>query len=189
MRNQFFLRHSILWLAFLAVFGACSGKTKVESDLGVRGAPDWVNEGTQVLNDRDGRLFHGVGFAQEMGNESLQISTANERARAEVARILTSYMDVVSRDFATSASSDDERLTEQQVSRQIHNFTKVNLSGAKVLGHWKDKRNGNIWSAAELDMKHIKSTLQAVDQMNDDLKRYIDDNGDNIFDRVAKERR
>ncbi|MCG6934911.1 MAG: hypothetical protein LJE73_03325, partial [Proteobacteria bacterium] len=96
-KNLFLISGVILLLA------ACASKTTVESDLGISGAPDWVNEGTQYLNDKDGRLFHGVGQAPAMGDESLQISTADNRARAEVARILTSYLDVVSNDY-TSAS-------------------------------------------------------------------------------------
>ncbi len=78
----------------LLLLAGCSGKTMVESDLGIKGAPDWVNEGTQVLNDKDGRYFRGVGQAPPMADDSLQISTADSRARAEVAKMISSYIDV-----------------------------------------------------------------------------------------------
>jgi len=38
-------------------------------------------------------------------------------------------------------------------------------------------------------MKHVKSTLDGVQDMNTDLKRYIETQADNIFDRVAKEKK
>ena len=46
--------------AFLCVLlTACTGgATKIESDLGIKGAPDWVNEGTQAVSNKDGRLIH-----------------------------------------------------------------------------------------------------------------------------------
>jgi len=181
VKNLLLLGTSLLLLA------ACASKTTVESDLGIRGAPDWVNEGTQYLNDRDGRLFHGVGQAPLMGDESLQISTADNRARAEVARILSSYLDVVSNDYTTATGSSDQAVSQQAVSRQIRNLTKVNLAGAKIIGHWKDEQTGAIYSIAELDLSGVKDITAQVRDMNADLKRYLLDHGNNIFDTLAQE--
>lgn len=169
----------------VAMLAGCGGKTSVESDLGIKGAPDWVNEGTNILNDKGGRLFHGVGSAPKLGDESLQRSTADDRARAEVARMLTSYMDVVSSDYLASVGAGAGSEAEQTVTRQIKNLTKINLTGSKVIGRWADKKTGNVWSIVELDMKQVKSTLGSVGDMNDDLRRYISSNADNIFDKVS----
>ena len=38
-------------------------------------------------------------------------------------------------------------------------------------------------------MKHVKSTLAGTQDMNEDLRRYIETSADNIFDRVAKEKK
>ena len=179
-------------MAFIASMAllmlACSSKTVVESDLGMSGAPEWVNEGTQYLNDDDGRKFHGVGQAAPMGDVSLQISTADNRARAEVARILSSFMDVVSNDYSEAAGSGNDTVSQQSVSRQIKNLTKVNLTGVKIIGHWKNKKDGSVFSIAELDMAHMKKTLGMVNDMNQNLSRYINQNANNIFDKVAQEK-
>lgn len=178
----------LLGIAALTAFiAACSSTTKVESDLGIKGAPDWVNEGTSILNDKDGRLFHGVGSASPSGDMSLQKSVADDRARAEVARVLSSYMDVVSSDYMAAAKAGGTGVAEESVSRQIKNLSKVNLTGARIIGSWRDPKTNIIYSLAELDMKHVKSTLDGVQDMNVDLKRYIETQADNIFDRVAKE--
>jgi len=177
-------------VAVLAAFvAACSSTTKVESDLGLKGAPDWVNQGSSVLNDKDGRLFHGVGSASPTGDMSLQKSVADDRARAEVARVLSSYMDVVTSDYMASAKSGSAGVADESVSRQIKNLSKVNLTGAKIIGSWRDPKTNIIYSVAELDMKHVKDTLSGVQDMNTDLKRYIETQADNIFDRVAKEKK
>jgi len=174
---------------FVFAFTACSSTTKVESNLGIKGAPDWVNEGTNILNSKDGRLFHGVGSASPMGDMALQKSTADDRARAEVARVLSSYLDVVSNDYMSSAKSGDTSVSEEAVSRQIKNLSKVNLTGAKIIGDWRDPKTDIIYAIAELDMNHVKSTLSNVQDMNSDLKRYIETSAENIFDRVAKEKK
>lgn len=182
-------------LLFAVAISACSSTTQVESDLGIKGAPDWVNKGTNILNDKDGRLFHGVGSASPMGDMALQKSAADDRARAEVARVLSSYMDVVSSDYLSSAKSGPSAnaggasVAEESVSRQIKALTKVNLAGARIIGNWRDPKSNIIYSIAELDMKHVKSTLAGTRDMNDDLRRYIETSADNIFDRVAKEKK
>ena len=188
MRTSSLLQIFLLTIALLLT--ACGGKTTVKSDLGIRGAPDWVNEGTNILNDKNGRLFHGVGSAPEMGDQSLQRSTADDRARAEVARVLSSYMEVVSNDYLASTSTGIDSEAEQTVTRQVKNLTKLNLTGAKIIGRWADKRTKNIYSIAELDMKHVKSTLKNVKDMNENLRRYINTHSDNIFDKLStKEKR
>lgn len=186
--SRFFIKLLPVLLLGLVVSG-CSSTTKVESDLHIKGAPDWVNKGTAILNDKDGRLFHGVGSASPMGEMSLQKATADDRARAEVARILSSYMDVVSNDYLASAKAGDKGVSEESVSRQVKALTKVNLAGAKIIGSWRDPKTNIIYSIAELDMKQVKSTVAGAQEMNDNLKRYIETSADNIFDRVAKERK
>lgn len=178
-------------VALVLALAACGGgKTVVESDLRISGAPDWVNKGTNVLNDKNGRLFHGVGSSAAMGDDSLQRSTADERARAEVARIFSSYMDVISNDYAAATGTGADASAEQAVSRQVKAVTKMNLSGSKIIGRWKDSRTSMVYSICELDLSHVKGTIQGAKDMNEDLRRYIDRNAENIFDKVsAKESR
>jgi hypothetical protein len=190
MKNLTALKKLLSLAMLVAVFSGCSSEpTKVESNLGIKGAPDWVNKGSNILSTKDGRMFHGVGSATPMGDEALQKSTADERARAEVARVLSSYLDVVSNDYSASAKSGDTGVNEEAVSRQIKNTTKVNMAGARIIGSWRDPKTNTIWSIAELDMQHVKSTMAGVNEMNADLKRYIETSADNIFDRIAKEKK
>ena len=189
MKESFALAKLLSVAMLTAVIAACSTTTKVESDLGIKGAPDWVNQGRSILNDKDGRLFHGVGSASPAGDMSLQRSVADDRARAEVARVLSSYMDVVSSDYLAAAKSGGTSADEESVSRQIKNLSKVNLTGARIIGSWRDPKTNIIYSIAELDMKNVKTTLSGVQDMNGDLKRYIETQADNIFDRVSKEKK
>jgi hypothetical protein len=186
---QFASTRTLAAAVLTVALAACGGgKTMVESDLGIKGAPDWVNKGTAVLNDKDGRLFHGVGSSPSLGDEALQRSTADDRARAEVARMLSTYLDVVSSDYAASSGTGANASADQSVSRQIKAVTKTNLAGSKIIGRWKDSKTNAVYSIAELDLKQIKTTLEGANGMNEDLRRYIGRNADNIFDKVSGEK-
>src|SRR5262245_44715003 len=181
-----FIAAAVMAVALAACGG---GKTVVKSDLGIRGAPDWVNKGTQAVNDKDGRLFHGGGSAPQLGDDALQRSTADDRARAEAARMLTTYIDAVSSDYSAAAGTGTNAAADQSVSRQIKAVTKQNLAGSKIVGRWKDSRTNMVYSIAELDLKQVKTTLEGASGMNDDVKRYIGRNADNIFDKVTGEKK
>ena len=182
---KLFLATSLL----LALAACGGGKTVVESDLGIKGAPDWVNKGTQAVNDKDGRLFHGVGSSPSLGDEALQRSTADDRARAEVARMLSTYIDAVSNDYQAASGTGSYAAADQSVQRQIKAVTKQNLAGSKIIGRWKDSRTNMVYSIAELDLKSVKTTLEGASGMNDDVRRYIGRNADNIFDKATGEKK
>ncbi|MDH5692520.1 MAG: hypothetical protein OEZ47_05405 [Gammaproteobacteria bacterium] len=169
-----------------ALFVGCTSKTVVESDLGIEDAPDWVNEGTNVLKDRGGRLFHGVGSAPNVGDQSLQVSTADDRARSEVAKILSSYMDVASKDYIASSTSAGDTSVEASITRNIKNVTKINMTGVKIIGRWKDKKANTVYSLAELDMKYVQNNMGKIENMHPGFKDHIQNSGDKVFDSMLK---
>ncbi len=177
-------------LILLAFITACARQpAQVESNLFIKGAPDWVNKGSNILNKEDARLFYGVGSAAPMGDMALQKAVADDRARAEVARVLTSYLEVVSNDYLSAARSGDTAVNEESVSQQITSTTKINMTGARIIGSWRDLESNTIWSIAELDMKYVKSTMAGINEMNPGLKLYFETSADTIFDHVAKEKK
>jgi hypothetical protein len=194
MKNINAMKKLYYMAVLLAVVSGCSTKpVQVESNLGIKGAPDWVNKGAGVLDTKEGRFFRGVGSASPMGDLALQKAVADDRARAEVARVLSSYLDVVSHDYTSAVKSGEAAdknagVNEEAVSRQIKNTTKAHMAGTRIIGSWRDPQSNTIWSIAELDMKYVKSTMAGVSDMNSDLKRYIETTADNIFDRFSKEK-
>lgn len=194
MKNINAMKKLYYMAVLLAVVSGCSTKpVQVESNLGIKGAPDWVNKGAGVLDTKEGRFFRGVGSASPMGDLALQKAVADDRARAEVARVLSSYLDVVSHDYTSAvktgeAADKNAGVNEEAVSRQIKNTTKAHMAGTRIIGSWRDPQSNTIWSIAELDMKYVKSTMVGVSDMNSDLKRYIETTADNIFDRFSKEK-
>ena len=170
-------------LLFLVLaLGACSGKTIIESDMGLSDAPDWVNEGTQAVENDDGRLIHGLGMAPSMGDVSLQKATADNRARAEIARVLSTYVDTVIKDY--TASTGDE--SDLNVERVINSTTQLALSGSRILGHWKDEETGDVYAFAELDMEAVDKTLETATNLSAAFKDHYKNNADSNFGRFME---
>lgn len=170
----------------LVLLTACSSQMKDVSDLGLGDAPDWVKQGTSLIEDDGERLFHGVGSAPPMGDTKLQLNTADSRARAALAGVVSNYMEVVSGDYLAAAGASASAINERTVSHQINTITKISLVGARVIGRWRNKRTNVKYSLVELDMKHVKDVVGKLDKMNEGLRNFILGNSDNIFDRVMK---
>ena len=178
MKRLYLFNLLILALAL----GACSSKTEIESDMGLDHAPDWVNEGTQAVSDDGGRLIHGVGMAQAMGDVSLQKSTADNRARAEIARVLSTYVDAVITDYTASSGSE----TDLDVQREIRSTTQLALSGARILGHWKDEESGDIYAFAELDMEAVDQSLETATALSAAFRDHYRQNAAANFERFME---
>jgi len=164
----------------------CASQPTIESDLGLENAPDWVNQGTAMVFDDDARVFYGVDSAPPMDSLSLQRSTADDRARAEVARSLSAWMEVVADDYEATASASESALSEAQVSRQIRAVSEVNLTGTRIIARWRDERSGDIHSLARIHLDEVTATLGSVEDMNAGLRSHIGQRGPSIFDRMAE---
>ena len=180
------LSTAVLVLLAGTLVACSSGRTKVESDLGIEDAPDWVNEGSQALNNKDGRLIHGFGSAPKMTDFSLQRSTADDRARAEVARVLSSFMNVVSQDYVATAGYGEATVDEQAISRQIENVTKLNMAGTEIIAWWRSENDGMIYSLAELDMKRVNDIVKKANVMNEGFVKHLETRGETLFDRFIE---
>ncbi len=183
-RSTYFAR-LLLTVCIVSLLAACGSRT-IESDLGIKGAPDWVNQGSQALNDKGGRLFHGIGSAPEMNDDALQKAAADNRARAELASILSSYMDVVIQDYTATAGDGEQTFNEQALSRQVDSVTRINLGGARIIANWRNPDTGVIYSLAELDMQQVREVVNTAGEMDPGLRRHIRDHGDNLFDQVSR---
>ncbi len=174
-----------LTLMMLVVgLSACSSNSPtIESNMGIKGAPDWVNEGTQSVDNINGRYIYGVAFAAPMSDESLQTATADNRARAEVAKVVSTYIDSTMSDY-TAATGDT---ASNSIEQSINSATKTVLNGAKIKGHWKDKKSGNIYSFAEMDMKVLDDAISTAGKLSDSFKAYYTENATANFDRFIKD--
>jgi LPP20 lipoprotein len=179
-----YMRTALSVLLTAVFLAACASPPK--SNMGIMGAPDWVNQGSQALKNDGDRYIYGIGSAPTMNDLSLQTSTADNRARAEVARVLSTFMHVVSQDYGASAGTGQDNQNEQSVSRQIESITNQNVSGAQIAAHWRDPKTGTIWTLVKLDINNVKAMVANSDAMNAGFKNYFAGHADNVFDSMTK---
>ncbi len=89
------------------------------------GAPNWVKKGSGALNNKDDKAFYGVGSVVGVKNEPLAWDTAENRARAELAKNFETYTAYLMRDYAASTTAGDftRNTEEQNVERAIKTFS------------------------------------------------------------------
>ncbi|MBA55442.1 MAG: hypothetical protein CMK89_13385 [Pseudomonadales bacterium] len=175
--------YGFMALVLAALLAACSSSPTIESDMGISGAPDWVNEGTQAVDNDDGRFVFGVAFAPPLNDESLQTSTADSRARAEVAKMVSTYIDHTLSDYAASTGDN----ATSSIQQTLNSSTQTVLNGAKIKGHWKDKKTGNIYSFAEMDMKALDDAITTAGKLSQNFKDYYQQKANANFDRFMKD--
>lgn len=164
---------------------ACASNANLNDAADANGVPVWVSEGSVIRASKDGRRFQGVGSAPMLGDFSLQTSTADNRARSEINRILASYVEIVSRDFIASGDADESGFTEQLVAQQMDQLANIDLTGIQVIGHWTDKQSKVIYAIAEVDMQQVREAIKSAESLHPGLRKFISAEGNNIFDRIA----
>ena len=186
MKRPNFIPYIGMALCVPLILVACSENAVLNQSTDNQGVPVWVNDGSNIVKAKDNRLFNGVGSAPMLGDLSLQTATANKRAKDEIARIIASYMEIVSRDYIASGQASDAGFDEQVVAQQIDSLAKMDLSKVEIVGHWTDKETKAIYAIAQMDMNEVKKIIKEIIAMNKGLKAYIGTEGDSIFDRMAK---
>ena len=180
------MRNILLLVTTLLVATGCSStksSTDIESDMGLDGAPAWVNEGTKAISNEEGQLIHGVGSAPAMGDRSLQKATADNRARAEVAKIMSTFIDSTLADY----SSSNGDAFDMSIEKTLKSSTKAALSGAKIMGSWLDPKSGEVYSFAELNLNSLETSIGNADKVNKAFKQYSQKNLEANFERFTQE--
>ena len=153
-------------------------------------APEWVNKGSGAFKDGQGSsVFYGVGIAQGIRNRALQVSAADDRGRAEIAKIMNSYVTVLSKDYMASTTAGDmsKSSEEQHVSQVLKNFAQFTLHGATPVDHWKDPADGTLFSLVKLDMAAIQKSLEESKELDTKMRDFVRANAEKAFDELAAE--
>ena len=113
------------------------------------GPPKWVQKGSGAFNEKDSKAFYGVGAVVGVRNEPLAWDTAENRARAEIAKTFETYTGYLMRDYAASTTAGDftRNTEEQNVERAIKTVTTATLSGCARLTAIKTTRRIRITSS------------------------------------------
>ncbi len=152
-------------------------------------APEWVNKGSGAYSGEMGKAFYGVGSASGIRNRSLARSTADQRARTEIARIFNTYVAALMKDYQRSTTAGDFSASseEQDVTQVIKTFTKMTLSGVQIVDHWRDPSDGTIFSLAVLNLSDFENQLDKMKELDARVREYVRRNAEKAFEELEKE--
>ncbi len=157
---------------------------------GCGGPPTWVEEGSGALHKKDDKAFYGVGaVAGIKHDEPLAWDTAENRARAELAKNFETYTAYLMRDYAAATTAGDFTATseEQTVERAIKTFASVTLRGARPVDRYKDKESHTYYVLTKLSLADAKEALAQAEELDSRMRDYVRDNADRLFDRLDQE--
>jgi hypothetical protein len=170
------------------VLGACSHPN--HSSPVANNAPDWVNKGSGAFKDDSGKqVFYGVGAVQGVRNIPLARSAADDRGRGDLAKIMDSYVTVLSKDYQASVTAGDmsKSSEEQMVTQTMKNFAKFTLHGAIPVDHWVDHENNVTYALVKLDMAAVQQSLSESKDLDSKVRDYVKANADKAFDELSAE--
>lgn len=149
--------------------------------------PEWTRKGNGAFQDAGKNVFYGVGIVSGVSNKALAISTADDRARVEISKIIKTYVANLNKDYQASIGNGKEETGEQNIRSAIKTFSSATLNGATIIDRWTDPADGTIYSLAKLDFDSVKSAFPLLKGIAANAKEYYMQNADRAFAELAAE--
>lgn len=179
----------VIGLGALVALGsmACSSKAPAPAVAAVV-YPDWVSRGSGAFGGEE-RVFYGVGSASGIRNQALARTTADNRARAEIAKVFETYSASLMKDYMASTTAGDMSASseEQHVEQAIKTFSAATLSGVQVVDHWVHPQDGTYYSLARLDLATFTDNLGKMKELNEKVRDYVRANAEKAHMELEKE--
>ncbi|MFH1130248.1 MAG: LPP20 family lipoprotein [Pseudomonadota bacterium] len=176
--------------AFFA-FGCASDQGTDHPIQGVNpdGTPKWVHRGNGVFEGPNGKSFFGVGIMQGVQNEALARQTADNRARAEIAKMFDLYIAAMMKDYQRSTTAGDFQASaeEQDVVSAQKTITEVTLRGVEIRDHWVNPQSNALYALAVLDLDGMMKSMESAKQLNARIRDYVRENARRAFEDLNKE--
>lgn len=169
---------------------ACGSSEPKGEPKGLQGVdyPEWVMKGSGAFGGEAGRVFYGVGSVSGIKNHALARTTADNRARAEIAKIFETYSASLMKDYMASTTAGDMSASseEQHVEQAIKTFSATTLSGVQVVNHWVAP-DGTWYALAQLDLENFTDNLDKMKELNSQVRDYVRKNAERVHMDLEKE--
>ncbi len=180
MNRSAILNQTLIAALTATTLVACGGRqhTPPEQQGLSKNAPEWVSRGSIVVN---GSVF-GVAGVTGIKNPSHARTTAGNRARKEIAKILETYSASLMKDYSASTSANGVSSEEQHVEEVVKTFSAQIMTGTEIVNNWIDDSNGTWYALAELNFDRAKEIAAVKGTMgSSDVGKWLDENGRNTL--------
>jgi len=128
--------------------------------------PEWVIAGGGAFTDSAGKAFYGVGSATGIKNFSLQRQIADDRARADLAKVFEYYTQSLTKDYQahTTAGNFESSVEEQNSESAVKVVVATTLRGVVIIDHFEIPERMEMLSLARLDYDAFKQNVEQAEQ-------------------------
>jgi hypothetical protein len=184
------MKHKLLGLALAVFMTACSSTTtgKIpdltkmfppESEeppiMNKVLAPEWTALKSGVYHNASGKaVFHGLGSVSKDENSSNRKIISEDRARDELAKVFTSYMERLVEKL--SKAHTDNPLTnvnKDQLNNSMEEGTATILMESEISDHWENPDNGKVYSLAKLDLSRLTDKVDIFEYISTEDRSFL----------------
>ena len=180
-----FVLTGFMVLGLAACGGGDKEKMEGEAPANFKGIqyPDWVMKGSGAFGGEEGKVFYGVGSVTGIKNHALARTTADNRARAEIAKTFETYSASLMKDYMASTTAGDMTASaeEQHVESVIKTFSAQTLSGVQIVDHWFHPGDGTVYALGRLDLQAFTDQLDQMKELNSKVRDYVRKNAERAF--------
>ena len=188
------MKHLLL-VGLIFLFGACVSVPEFPPQpkaLVDYKAPKWVLVGGGAFTDSEGKAFYGVGSATGIKNYSLQRQIADDRARADLAKVFEYYVETLTKDYQahTTAGSFATSTEEQNSEAAVKVVVSTTLRGVTIIDHFEIPERGELISLARLDYNAFKQNVEQAEEFKvlpPKVRQDIKDRADALHKEMEKE--
>lgn len=162
---------------------ACGGD-QVRADGSSGNRPAWIDKGSAAFKDK---AFYGVGVASNVSSISLRRSTADAQARAELAKVFTSRVQNLMKNYEASTSDGEREAAEAHRQEATKIFTEMELAGVNITDRFFDLEANTQYSLARIDPDAFEGQLDKMAALNARAKEIIRDNARRAFEEIDAE--
>ena len=188
------MKHFIM-VSLILLFGACSTIPTIPEPpkaLTEYKPPAWVLSGGGAFTDDKGKAFYGVGSATGIKNYSLQRQVADDRARADLAKVFEFYVETLTKDYQahTTAGSFAESTEEQNSEAALKIVVSQTLRGVVIVDHFEVPERRELISLARLDYDAFKRNVveaKEFKQLPQQVRKDIKDRADKLHKEMEAE--
>lgn len=170
-------------LATIAGFLVACATTTTES----RFRTPWYEQSSGAYDTEQGKVFFGIGVADQLKNRSLQRVNADNRARHEMGRILEQFSKALAVTAAQTGDPGLKTMPQVQVQAALHSLMRQALRLAIVSDHWVKPESGQMMALCTLDLEQYKAALSKHKTLDPRLRSAMHGYADMLHARLTED--
>ena len=122
-----------------------------------------------------------------MQNLSLQRTTADDRAIANVATQIKSVVKRLKKDYESITAAGKDSTERENVDNAMKLLVNQTVSGAKIIDHWEHPGKNVLYALARVELTNLQKQIETRKELSDESRDAIKKKAEKLHEEMAKE--